>query len=166
MTELIAIRRASPADGFLIEGLTRRIWTGRVSAESTVFSETPASVAAQLDVGGGAILLAGETPIGSGRWVPVPGPGGQGRWIEVKRIGVLPDWQKRGLGAVILGELEAMGREQMAEGTHLAVRHDQVRLVDFYAGLGYALADDVVLTTPNPKSPPPIGMRKFFRTDI
>ena len=166
MTELIAIRRANPADGFLIEELTRRIWTGRVSAESTVFSETPASVAAQLDVGGGAILLAGETPIGSGRWVPVPGPGGQGRWIEVKRIGVLPDWQKRGLGAVILGELEAMGRAQMAEGAHLAVRHDQVRLVDFYAGLGYALADDVVLTTPNPKSPPPIGMRKFFRTDI
>ncbi|KCZ53051.1 GNAT family N-acetyltransferase [Hyphomonas pacifica] len=166
MTDLIAIRRACPADGFLIEALTRRIWTGRVSAESTVFSETPDSVAAQLEKGGGVILLAGETPIGCGRWVPVPGPSGQGSWIEVKRIGVLPDWQKRGLGEVILGELEAMGRERRAKGSHLAVRHDQVRLVDFYAGLGYALADDVVLTTPNPKSPPPIGMRKFFRTNI
>jgi hypothetical protein len=51
-----------------------------------------------------------------------------------------------------------------AEGAQLAVRHDQVRLVDFYAGLGYVLADDVELTTPNPRSPPPIGMRKDFRT--
>ena len=56
------------------------------------------------------------------------------------------------------------GREAGAEGAQLAVRHDQVRLVDFYAGLGYVLADDVELTTPNPRSPPPIGMRKDFRT--
>lgn len=165
MNDLIAIRRASPADGVLVEGLTRRIWTGQVSSESTVFRETPESVAAQLQKGGGAILLSGGEAIGSGRWVPVPGPDGAGRWMEVKRIGVLRDYRKRGLGALVLNELEAMGREQGAVGAQLAVRHDQGRLVDFYAGLGYELADDVVLTTPNPRSPPPIGMRKFFRTN-
>ena len=166
MNEQIAIRRATPADGVLVEGLTRRIWTGRVSAESTVFRETPESVAAQLARGGGAILSDGGTLIGSGRWVPVPGPEGQGSWMEIKRIGVLAAWRGRGLGELILTALEEEGRGRGTEGAQLAVRHDQVRLVDFYAGLGYVLADDVVLTTPNPRSPPPIGMRKPFRTDI
>ncbi len=163
MNDQKAIRRASPADGFLIEGLTRRIWTGRVSGESTVFRETPEYVTAQLEKGGGAVLLDGGTPIGSGRWVPVPGPSGQGFWMEIKRIGVLEAYRKRGFGEVILNALEAAGRDAGAEGAQLAVRHDQVRLVDFYAGLGYVLADDVELTTPNPRSPPPIGMRKDFR---
>ena len=158
-----AIRRAIPADGFLVEALTRRIWTGRVSSESTVFTETAESVAAQLTKGGGVILMDKDVPIGSGRWVPVTGPAGQGRWMEVKRIGVLPEYRKCGFGAFILKALEDMGREQGAEGAQLAVRHDQVRLVDFYAGLGYVQADDVVLTTPNPRSPPPIGMRKRFQ---
>ncbi|MEZ5987178.1 MAG: GNAT family N-acetyltransferase [Hyphomonas sp.] len=162
MNDQIAIRRASPADGFLVEGLTRRIWTGRVSPESTVFSETPETVAAQLAKGGGAVLMDGQTAIGTGRWVPVPGPGGQGLWMEVKRIGVLESYRKRGYGELILKALEEQGRKAGAEGAQLAVRHDQVRLVDFYAGLGYVLADDVELTTPNPRSPPPIGMRKRF----
>ncbi|MCA8900235.1 MAG: GNAT family N-acetyltransferase [Hyphomonas sp.] len=163
MNDLIAIRRATPADGVLVEGLTRRIWTGRVSLESTVFRETPETVAAQLARGGGAILLAGDVPIGSGRWVPVPGPEGDGLWMEVKRIGVLADWRKRGFGDLILKDLEAQGREAGAAGAQLAVRHDQGRLVDFYAGLGYVLADDVELTTINHLSPPPTGMRKRFQ---
>lgn len=162
MTTPIAIRRAAPSDGFLVEALTRRIWTGRVSAESTVFQETPETVAAQISKGGAVILEAGGEPIGSGRWVGVPGPQGQGRWMEIKRIGVLPGFTKRGFGARLLEALEEMGREQALAGAQLAIRTDQPRLVDFYAGLGYALAEDVELTTPNPRSPPPIGMRKWF----
>ena len=121
-------------------------------------------MAAQLAKGGGVILLEDDVPIGSGRWVPVAGPGGQGTWVEIKRIGVLAGHRGRGFGALILTALEQAGRDAGAEGAHLAVRHDQVRLVDFYAGLGYVLADDVVITTPNPRSPPPVGMRKHFRT--
>lgn len=161
----LAVRHATVADGFLIEALTRRIWTGRVSAESTVFRETPESVSAQLAKGGGVILEVAGEPIGSGRFVPVPGPGGQGSWMEIKRIGVLPGFQKRGFGAVILDELERMGRARTAEGAQLAIRADQPRLIVFYQALDYRPADDVVLTTPNPLSPPPFGMRKIFRTD-
>lgn len=162
MNPPIAIRRATPSDGFLVEALTRRIWTGRVSAESTVFRETPETVAAQIAKGGAVILEAGEIPIGSGRWVPVPGPQGQGRWMEVKRVGILPEFTGRGYGARILEALEEMGRAQALAGAQLAIRADQPRLIDFYAGLGYLLAPDVELTTPNPRSPPPIGMRKWF----
>lgn len=106
--------------------------------------------------------MEGETLIGSGRWVPVPAPKGEGRWMEVKRIGVLPDHRKLGLGAVILDALEAAGRETGADGAQLAIRADQPRLVDFYAALGYVPADDLELTTVNPLSPPPFGMRKWF----
>jgi GNAT superfamily N-acetyltransferase len=134
-----------------------------VSPESTVFRETPETVSAQIAKGGGVVLMRGEEAIGSGRWVAVPGPGGQGRWMEVKRIGVLPAYQKHGLGAVILEALEAHGRETGAEGAQLAVRADQSRLVEFYAGFGYSPADDVELTTHNPLSPPPFGMRKLFK---
>lgn len=162
MNPPIAIRRATPSDGFLVEALTRRIWTGRVSAESTVFHETPETVAAQIAKGGAVILEAGDQPIGSGRWVSVPGPQGQGRWMEVKRIGVLPEFTGRGYGARILEALEEMGRAQALAGAQLAIRADQPRLIDFYAGLGYVLAPDVELTTPNPRSPPPTGMRKWF----
>ncbi len=160
-----AVRHATVADGFLIEALTRRIWTGRVSAESTVFRETPESVQAQLAKGGGVILERDGEPIGSGRFVPVPGPNGQGDWIEIKRIGVLPGFQGQGFGAIILGELERMGHLRKAEGAQLAIRSDQPRLIVFYEALDYIRADDVELTTPNPLSPPPFGMRKIFRTD-
>ena len=134
-----------------------------MSPESTVFRETPDTVAAQISRGGGAVLMLGAMAIGSGRWVGVPGPGGQGRWMEVKRIGVLPEYQKQGFGAVILEALEAQGRETGSEGSQLAVRADQPRLVEFYAGFGYSPADDVELTTHNPLSPPPFGMRKLFK---
>jgi GNAT superfamily N-acetyltransferase len=163
MTPSIAIRRAAPSDGFLVEGLTRRIWTGRVSSESTVFRETPETVAAQITKGGAVILEIGGVPAGSGRWVAVPGPAGQGHWMEVKRIGVLPAFTGQGLGAQILQALEEMGREEGKAGAQLAIRADQPRLIDFYARLGYALAGDVELTTHNPLSPPPTGMRKWFK---
>lgn len=133
-----------------------------MSAESTVFRETPESVAAQIAQGGAAILMRGETAIGSGRWVAVPGPGGQGAWMEVKRIGVLPEFQKQGLGAVILASLEQAGCAASKQGAQLAIRADQPRLIAFYTGLGYVRADDVELTTINFLSPPPTGMRKLF----
>lgn len=128
-----------------------------------MFRETPETVAAQIAKGGGVILMHGGEPIGSGRWVAVPGPGGKGAWMEVKRIGVLPEYQKQGLGAVILAALEADGRAAGKEGAQLAVRVDQPRLIDFYAALGYVPADDVELTTTNPRSPHPHGMRKTFK---
>lgn len=159
MTPSIAIRRAAPSDGFLVEGLTRRIWTGRVLAESTVFREAPETNAAQITKGGAVILEIDGVPAGSGRWVAVPGPAGLGHWMKVKRIGVLPAFAGQGLGALILQALEEMGREEAKAGAQLAIR----RLIDFYARLGYVLARDVELTTQNPLSPRPTGMRKWFK---
>lgn len=159
----MTIRSASLADGLLIHELTQTIWTGRVSAESTVFRDTAETVSAQISKGGAVLLEDSGTAIGAGRFVFVPPPaGGTGRWIEIKRIGILPDRQKAGLGRLILEALEAAGLDAGAEGAQLAVRTDQPKLVTYYQARGYELADDVTLTTPNPRSPDPIGMRKWF----
>jgi GNAT superfamily N-acetyltransferase len=128
-----------------------------------VFRETPETVAAQIAKGGAVILVRDGEAIGSGRWVAVPGPGGQDDWMEIKRIGVLPEHTGQGLGAVIVAALEAAGRSAGKQGAQLAIRVDQPRLIDFYAALGYVPAADVELTTVNPRSPPPFGMRKIFK---
>ena len=157
-----ALRPVLPSEGDVVEALTRRIWTGRVGASSTVFRETAETVRAQIERGGGVLMThAGET-VGSGRWVPVPGPGGGGLWMEAKRIGVLPEHTGQGLGARLLAALEDLGRSAGCAGCQLAVRSDQPRLVGYYVALGYSEADDVDLTTMNPLEPPPFGMRKVF----
>lgn len=158
----LTIRQANPADGFLIEALTRQIWLPRVAPPSTVYAETADTVAAQIANGGGVVLMHSGDAIGSGRWVEVPGPKGQGAWMEVKRIGVLPAFTGRGFGSVILDALHAHGRERGVLGSQLAVRYDQTRLVSYYADFGYVPAVDVTLTTINHHTPPPLGMRKKF----
>lgn len=160
----ITIRTAKPADGFLIEAITREIWTLRVAPPSTVYAETATSVTRQLEKGGGVVVLSGNEVIGSGRWVTVEGPVGApvSPWMEIKRIGVTQPFTGQGLGARVTEALEMQGRAAGVAGAQLAVRYDQSRLVDFYAALGYDLADDVQLTTVNPNTPPPIGMRKWF----
>lgn len=146
-----------------MEGLTRKIWLPCVKAPSTVYAETGESVARQIEKGGGVVLEIEGASIGSGRWVPVPGPNDtRDMWMEIKRIGVLPDFTGQGLGEKILTSLEEQGRSAGAVGAQLAVRYDQLRLVEYYAANGYQTVDDVVLTTINTAAPPPVGMRKLF----
>ncbi len=157
------LKVAGQEDAATVQAVTLAIWKPRVSAESTVYRETPDTVAAQLAQGGGVLALLDGQVVGSGRFVLVPGPAGDDRtWMEVKRIGLMPVATGQGGGAAICHRLEEMGQALGAVGAQLAVRADQPRLLDIWAALGYQLADDVELTTPNPNSPPPIGMRKWF----
>lgn len=163
MEDELEILSVGPEGAHAIHSVTRAIWTGRVHKSSTVFRETPKTVAAQIKAGGAVLVLDEEDVVGSGRFVMVPGPEGDVRkWMEVKRIGLLPDYTGVGFGAEILHVLEKLGQYRGAAGAQLAIRADQPKLVSVYEALGYTLADDVVLTTPNPNSPPPIGMRKWF----
>lgn len=159
----LEILSVGPEHSAAVHAITRAIWTGRVSKTSTVFKETPKTVAAQIKAGGAVLVLDKEDVVGSGRFVMVAGPEGDDRpWMEVKRIGLLPDHTGEGFGAEILHVLEKLGKYRGAVGARLAIRADQQKLIPLYEGQGYALADDVTLTTPNPLAPPPIGMRKWF----
>ena len=153
----IVVREASLEDAQLIAELTRAAWAGKVAATSSGHSETITRVLKDLQAGGGFILLKHERPIGSTRWAPLESE--PDIW-EIMRMGVLP--AERGehlsqhlLEAVIHRALAADVRE-----LRLAVRADQVRLLDLYAAFGFELAPELEYTHVNPVEPAPTVMRR------
>lgn len=155
------LRLARPDEGALLLDVMLRCWTGTVAANSSAYRETAESIGAQLARGGAAIVFEGETAVGAGRFHPVPGPAGDPReWVEIKRVGVLKTHRKLGLGAPLVAALEHEAHRRGYAGVQLGVRHDQPRVIAFWDGLGYTLADDVTLHTVNPLTPTPTFMRK------
>lgn len=159
----VAIRLAASDEAGLLRDLMLRCWTGTVATNSSAYRETEADIATQLVRGGGALAFHGAEPIGGGRFHPVPGPTGDTReWVEIKRVGMLKEWRTLGIGAPLVAALEVEAIRRGHAGAQLGVRADQPRLVAFWSGLGYVLADDVQMHTVNPLTPPPVTMRKRF----
>ncbi|MFT3724496.1 MAG: GNAT family N-acetyltransferase [Hyphomonadaceae bacterium] len=157
------LRLARPGEGALLRDVMLRCWTGTVAENSSAFRETAEVIEAQLADGGAVIVFVGDEAVGAGRFFPVPGPVGDPRmWVEIKRVGVLKAHRKLGLGVPLVAALEDEARARGYVGAQLGVRHDQPRLVAFWAGLGYAPADDVKLHTVNTLTPTPTFMRKLF----
>jgi GNAT superfamily N-acetyltransferase len=163
---LITTRDVRPSETALLMGLTLRCWTGTVAADSSLYRETPDHVASLLasPEGGAVFALIDGEPVGAGRYFRVPGPEGDARpWIELKRVGMLPEFRKLGLGQKLVAAVEDRARARLSPaGAQLGVRADQPRLIEFWRTQGYALADDVSLHTVNPLTPPPTTMRKWF----
>jgi GNAT superfamily N-acetyltransferase len=158
------LRLARRGEGALLRDVMLRCWTGTVAENSSAYRETAEGIEAQLADGGAVIVFTGEDAVGAGRFFPVPGPDGDPQmWVEIKRVGVLKTHRKLGLGAPLVEALENEAQARGYAGAQLGVRHDQSRLVAFWAKLGYALADDVKLHTVNPLTPPPTFMRKRFQ---
>lgn len=164
----ISIRRVDDDEIALLMDLSLRCWTGTVAANSSLYRETPDYVRRQIvrPDGGAVFLCLHDEPIGAARFFRVPGPAGDERpWVELKRVGVLRDHRKLGLGPILVDAVEAAAREQLnPAGAQIGVRDDQPRLVAFWSSLGYVLADDVQLSTRNELTPPPITLRKRFLT--
>jgi GNAT superfamily N-acetyltransferase len=157
------LRAAQPEEAMRVRDVMLRCWTGTVAGNSSAYRETVEEIAAQLAKGGAVLLLRGEEAVGGGRFHPVPGPAGDARpWAEIKRVGVLRELRKLGLGGPLVAALEAAARAHGAVGIQLGVREDQPALVRFWEARGYVVADDVKLHTVNPLTPPPITMRKWF----
>jgi GNAT superfamily N-acetyltransferase len=159
----IHLRLAEPSEAGLLRDIMLRCWTGTVAANSSAYRETEADIARQLERGAGVIAFEGNTSVAAGRFHPVPGPAGDPReWVEIKRVGVLKSHRKLGLGAPLVAALEHEAQRRGYAGAQLGVRHDQSRLIAFWASLGYVAADDVKMHTVNPLTPPPTTMRKRF----
>ncbi len=159
----IRIRSATPDDAALLLDLMLRSWTGTVASNSSAYRETEATIQAQLHRGGGALVFHDGEPIGGGRYHPVRGPEGDPHdWVEIKRVGLLRPWRAKGLAAPLVTFIEGETSGQGYAGAQLGVRTDQPRLVRFWSGLGYSLADDVTMHTANPLTDPPVTMRKRF----
>jgi GNAT superfamily N-acetyltransferase len=149
-----SVRAAAPEDAALVLRITLKAWQGKVHPSSSVFRETANEVAQQLDEGGGYILCVADAPVGSVRFSPVPGA-----W-EVRRMGVLPEYRGQCLALLMMNSVVAEAARRGVPELRLAVRHDQGRLIEFYAGMGFALAPDIEYAHANPASPPPTVMRR------
>lgn len=156
----LLIREATFDDAQLIADLTRAAWAGKVAASSSGHRETAARVAEHLQIGGGFILLAGERPAGSVRWLPLDSDSSV--W-EVARMCILPAYRGNSLSQHLL---EAVIHRALASDVgelRLAVRSDQVRLLDLYAAYGFELALELEYTHANPQEPAPTVMRRLLR---
>lgn len=164
MADAFQVRRVGPGDAQLFLEVMLTCWRGTVPENSTAYRETPETLSRALEGdAAGFLLWRGETAVGCGRYVVVPGPAGSSvTWVEMKRIGVIRELRKQGLGALVHDALEQRARSQGHGGAQLAVRSDQPRLVTFWQGLGYRAATDVTLTTENLLTPPPFYMRKSY----
>ena len=150
-------------DAALLRDVMLRCWTGTVAPNSSAYRETVEDIAGQIARGGAVLVFSGDEAVGGGRFHPVPGPVSDARpWAEIKRVGVMRELRKLGLGAPLVTALEDGARAGGAAGVQLGVREDQPRLVQFWEALGYVVADDVLLHTVNPLTPPPVTMRKWF----
>jgi len=150
-------------DAALLRDVMLRCWTGAVAPNSSAYRETVEYIAGQIARGGGVLVFSGEEAVGGGRFHPVPGPAGEARpWAEIKRVGVMRELCKLGLGAPLVAALVDAARSAGATGVQLGVRENQPRLVQFWEALDYVVADDVQLHTVNPLTPPPVTMRKWL----
>jgi ribosomal protein S18 acetylase RimI-like enzyme len=156
----VLLQDASLADAALIARLTRDAWRGRVAPGSTGHREDAERVAADLQAGGGFILLVDDNPAGSVRWLPADG---ESEVWEIVRMGILPAWRGRQLSEHLLEAIIHQAQEADVAELRLAVRHDQPRLLDLYAAYGFELAPELEYSRANPAESAPVMMRRFLK---
>ena len=156
----VLLRQATQDDAALIAELTRAAWSERVANASSGHRESAQQVSEHLGLGGGFILLDGEVPIGSVRWLPLESEAGV--W-EILRMGVLPQFRGQQLSQHLLEAVVHLAQASHIEELRLAVRHDQPRLLDLYAAHGFELALELEYAHANPAAPAPSVMRRLLR---
>lgn len=159
--EGISVRRAAVEDALAIAGLIRQAWASRVAADSSGHRETADKVRADLEKGLGWVALEGEKIVATVRMTPHPAQAGV---CEIKKLAVLPEYRKQGIGPRLLELLEREAKAQGIREIRLGVRHDQPRLVEWYASLGYVHDPALGYSSPNPLTPPPFVLYKEVTT--
>ncbi|KAF1044522.1 MAG: hypothetical protein GAK35_01721 [Herbaspirillum frisingense] len=154
------IREATSEDAPLIAELTRSSWANKVAPTSSGHREAPDHVIEDLQHGGAFILLRGETPAGSVRWLPLDTE--MDVW-EIRRMGIAPAFRGERLSQHLMEALIHRAQSADVRELRLAVRTDQAQLVDLYAAFGFEIAPELEYTRANPQEPSPIVMRRMMR---
>ncbi|WDZ97683.1 GNAT family N-acetyltransferase [Herbaspirillum sp. WKF16] len=154
------IREATSEDAPLIAELTRNSWANKVAPNSSGHREAADHVTEDLQHGGAFILLRGEVPAGSVRWLPLDSDFDV--W-EIRRMGICPDFRGERLSQHLMEALIHRAQAADVRELRLAVRTDQAQLVDLYAAFGFEIAPELEYTRANPNEAPPIVMRRVMR---
>lgn len=154
-----SIRPATLDDAAAIAQVVRQAWASRVAPDSSGHRESAETVRLDLQRGFGWVVVDGGRVVASVRLVPHPSEAGVG---EIKKLGVLPEYRKRGWGPKLMERVEREAKALGLGELRLAVRHDQYRLVEWYGSLGYVLEPSLVYSAANPLTPPPFVLRKYL----
>jgi predicted N-acetyltransferase YhbS len=154
---MVEIRLATSTDAEAIAQVVRSAWAGKVAADSSGHQETVEKV--ENDLGRGYAWLAEEEgrPVGTVRLTRHPHE--IGVW-EIKKLGVQAEYRKTGLGQQLMEAVLAKAMAMGAKEVRLAVRHDQPRLLEWYAQFGFVHDPKLRYSSPNPLTPLPFVMRK------
>jgi GNAT superfamily N-acetyltransferase len=161
------LRTATLEDAALIARLTRECWVGK-PANSSGYTETTETVEKSLREGHAIIMYLEGVPVGSVRWYPIMGEStpevtyyGAIAW-EIGRLGILPAYRGRGLSTWLMNEIIIRATSSGIEELRLAVRTDEPGLLEFYKRQGFFEDSSIKYSHANPKSQPPITMRKYL----
>lgn len=156
----ILIREATIDDAALIADLTRTSWANRVNQNSSGHHEEAQRVSEDLHMGGGFVLLCDHEPAGSVRWKPLDTE--MNVW-EVYRLGIAPAFRGERLSQHLMEALIHRALVADVNELRLAVRPDQIQLVDLYAALGFEIAPELEYTRSKPDEAHPIVMRRWVK---
>jgi GNAT superfamily N-acetyltransferase len=68
-----------------------------------------------------------------------------GRRVWIYHLAVLPDWQGKGVGSLLLSKVEEKATQQGATKLLLGVGLSNLKVVPFYEKQGYSVMNDMVL---------------------
>ncbi|WP_423190199.1 GNAT family N-acetyltransferase [Alkalibacterium sp. f15] len=81
------------------------------------------------------VIYDGEKPVATGRHKQIDSD-----TIRPGRVAVLKEYRKKGLGELVVKELEALGKKQ---GCTTSVIHGELSAAGFYEKLGYTRESDI-----------------------
>jgi len=154
---MIEIRPATLTDAEAIAKTVRLAWAGKVAPDSSGHAETAEKVEKDLERGYAWVAEDDGKIVGTVRLTRHPHE--LGVW-EVKKLGILKEYRKQGLGAELMNVLLAKAIDMGAKELRLAVRHDQPRLLSWYAGFGFVHDPKLRYSSPNLLTPLPFVMKK------
>jgi GNAT superfamily N-acetyltransferase len=156
----VLVREAKFDDAELIAALTRAAWADKVCASPEGHFETADNVRRHLQQGGGFVLFANETPVGTARWLPTDE--NSSAW-EILRLGIIPEYRGHGLSQHLVEAVVHQALAYDVDELRVAVDSDQTRLIDLYAAHRFDVAMELEYSDAQSLEPGPTVMRRLLR---
>jgi ribosomal protein S18 acetylase RimI-like enzyme len=136
---------AMPEDAALVYRIMREafaVYEGALNPPSGANRETVEDVQQDMAKGGALLVWDGETPVASARFEI------EDDHLYVRRVAVLPGFQKQGVGALLMRSIEAFACPFNRREIQVVVRMSLPGNVAFYQKLGY----EILRTEMHPKA--------------
>lgn len=128
------LRLAGPEDAEVVAAIVHAAFEARppLDPPATALSETVDTVRAALAAAGGLLAFLGDEPVGTLLFAD------EGRFLRLRRVGVLAEDRRHGLGPALAARAAEVALERGYAGLVLEARAELPRTVAFWQHRGYA----------------------------